>query len=91
MVENAQLMMGVAAGLMLSVLIRWGPTWRQLLAAIATASLIDFAINHARRALHLAGNTAMPSGEFPIYPHACPCIALTFIGVLAVIHIMRAG
>jgi hypothetical protein len=82
------LLIGLAAGLALSTALRWAPSWRELLAAVLAAGLIDFAIhNQVLRAF--VGVASWPYGQVPIYPHACPCVALTFTGILAMLHILR--
>src|SRR5262245_4537402 len=56
------------------LLLRWLPSWGHLLSAATAAALIDLAINgHEVHA-------------FDPGPHACPCAAAIFVGVLAVIH-----
>jgi hypothetical protein len=90
MLQPEQLLIGVAAGLILSTVLRWAPSWRELLAAVLAAGLIDFAIyNQALWAF--VGVASRPYGEVPVYPHACPCVTLTFIGILAVLDIARKG
>jgi hypothetical protein len=85
---HEQLIVGMAAGLILSAVLRWTPSWRVLLTAAVAASLIDYAIN-SPAIRKLAGGQGTPSGEIAVYPHVCPCIALAFIGVLAVLHVLR--
>jgi hypothetical protein len=70
---------------LLDELLRWKPSPGDLLTAMSTAILIDLAIN-GRRDFDLAATHA---GEIAGVPHACPCVALAFIGVLAVIHVIR--
>jgi hypothetical protein len=89
MLPYDQVLIGVAAGLILSTLLRFTPSWRELLAAAVAAGLIDLAIIKARRALDAGAATAAPASEIPLYPHLCPCIALAFIGILAVLHVLR--
>lgn len=88
MLHPEQLVIGLAAGLILSALLRFTPTWRELLAAILAASLIDYATN-SLAIRKLFGGAGTPSGEIPVYPHVCPCVALAFIGILAVLHVLR--
>jgi hypothetical protein len=73
-----EMVIGIAAGLILSAILRWTPSWRELLVAMAAAVLIDLTIN----------SQALP-GAMVSYPHVCPCVALAFIGVLAVLHVLR--
>jgi hypothetical protein len=83
-----EMFIGVAAGLILSALLRFTPTWRELLTAAVAAVLIDFAINSPalRRLIRIA---ATQPGEISGHPHVCPCLALAFICVLAVLHVLR--
>jgi hypothetical protein len=78
MLQHELLVIGIAAGLTLSGILRWTPSWRVLLAAAVAARLIDLAVN----------GPAL-SGAIFTAPHLCPCVALAFIGVLAVLHALR--
>jgi hypothetical protein len=72
-----EMVIGIAAGLVLSAILRWTPSWRDLLVAMVAAVLIDFTIS----------SRALPGAIASL--HVCPCMALAFIGVLAVLHVMR--
>jgi hypothetical protein len=78
MLQHEQLIIGVAVGLILSATLRWTPSWRTLLATLVAAEFIDLAINYQEFAGPAAGSL-----------HVCPCVALVFIGMLAVIHVTR--
>jgi hypothetical protein len=94
MTPSERLVIGTAAGLILCTLLnelfRWTPSWRDLLTATAAAVLIDLAINgQTRRDLGLVGIAATHPGDIAVFPHACPCAALAFIGLLAVLHVRQ--
>jgi hypothetical protein len=55
---------------------------------MSAAILIDLAINN-RRDFDLAGVAAAHTSDVVGVPHVCPCVALAFIGVLAVLHVIR--
>lgn len=92
MTPGELLIIGITAGLILCALlnefVHWTPPWRDLLTALSAAILIDLAISN-RHNLELGAVAAAYSGEIAGSPHACPCVALAFIGVLAVLHILR--
>jgi hypothetical protein len=73
-----ELTIGAAVTLVLItlLLLRWVPSWLELLSAATAAVLIDVAINGHGHA-------------FGPGPHACPCTAAIFIGGLAGIHALR--
>jgi hypothetical protein len=85
-----QLIFGIAAGLIFCALLRWTPLWRDLLAAIAAAGLLDLLVNdQARRGLDLAAIAARLPGEILGHPHFCLGVAMAFASVLAVLHVLR--
>jgi hypothetical protein len=90
MLPHELLVIGAAAGLALCALLRWTPSWPQLLTALVAASLIDLAINgQMLRRLGLGSTATALSYDLPVYPHTCPCLAVAFIGILAVIHMLQ--
>jgi hypothetical protein len=92
MTPGELLVIGITAGMilcaLLNELLHWTPSWRELLTAMSAAILIDLAINN-RRDVDLADAAATHSSDGVGVPHVCPCVALAFIGVLAVLHVMR--
>jgi hypothetical protein len=92
MTPGELLVIGITAGIilcaLLNELLHWTPSWRDLLTAMSAAILIDLAINN-RRDFDLVSVAATHSSEGLGVPHVCPCIALAFIGVLAVLHVIR--
>jgi hypothetical protein len=91
MLPHEQLIMGLGAGLTFCALLRWTPLWRDLLAAIAAAGLIDLFINEqSRRGLDLTSVANRLPGEILGHPHFCLGLALAVVGVLAVLHVLRA-
>jgi hypothetical protein len=64
-----QLIIGIAAGLIFCAMLRWTPLWRDLLAAIAVAGLLDVLVNdQARRGLDLPSIAAGLPGEILGHP-----------------------
>jgi hypothetical protein len=91
MSPHDHMMIGIAAGLILATFLRWAPSWADLLTAVAVAILIDLVITHyQRRDLDFDGFAASHASDNAGSAHVCACIAVAFIGVLAVLHIMRA-
>jgi hypothetical protein len=92
MTPGELLVIGIMAGMilcaLLNELLHWTPSWRDLLTAMSAATLIDLAINN-RRDFDLAGVATTHSSEVVGVPHVCPCVALAFIGILAVLHVLR--
>jgi hypothetical protein len=88
MTLGEMLVIGIMAGVivcsLLNELLRWTPSSHDVLTALLTAVLLDLAVN-GRHAFDLAATRAGEVGA----PHACPCVALAFIGVLAVLHVIR--
>lgn len=65
------------------------PSWIDPLTAMTAAVAIDVAIHaHERRAFDLASIAAAYPGQTG-FPHACPCLALSFLSVLMVLRFMR--
>jgi hypothetical protein len=82
---------GIAAGLILRALsgrLRNGtPGWRSLLTLLSAALLMALAIN--ARDHWVVGVAVTFPGDPVGFPHVCPCIAAIFIGILAVLHVLR--
>jgi len=90
MLPYEQLNIGIVAGLIFCALLRWTPLWRDLLAAIAAAGLIDLFINaQARRELDLAAVAARLPDEILGHPYFCLGVMLAFVSVLAMLHLSR--
>jgi hypothetical protein len=91
MLPHEQLVFGVTAGLFLYTLLYWSPGgWRDLLAAIVAAGLMDFAlINHVRREIDAAGVFITRPGDIVGSPHFRLGIALAFASISAARRAMR--
>jgi hypothetical protein len=76
--------------LFLYTLLYWSPAWRDLLAAVVAAGLMDFAlINHLRRELDVAGVFAAHLGDILGSPDFRLGIALAFASVSAARRTLR--
>ena len=85
MTPGELLIIGIAAGLILCVLLgdllHWTLSWRELLTAMPTALLIEITIK-------LAAGTASHPGGFAGFSNISPSLVLAFIGILAVLHVL---
>jgi hypothetical protein len=88
MSPHDHMMIGIAAGLILATFLRWAPSWADLLTAVAAAILIDLVITHHQRR-DFDGVAVSHASDSVGAAHVCACVAVAFIGVLAVLHIMR--
>jgi hypothetical protein len=92
MTPGELLVIAIVAGLILCALLsrlRNGTRgWRSLMTALSAALLIELAAN-ARRDHDLVGVTVTFPGDPFGFPHVCPCIAAIFVGILAVLHVLR--
>jgi hypothetical protein len=92
MTPSELLVIAIVAGLILCALLsrlRNGtPGSRSLLTVLSAALLIELAVN-ARRDHELLGVTVTFPSDPVGFPHVCPCIAAIFIGILAVLHVLR--
>jgi hypothetical protein len=82
MSPHEQLILGVAAGLTVYALLRLAPLLRDLLAAIAAASLIYLLISYM--AQHGSGTDSLPA-TLPSQLLSHPYLALAAAGVVAVV------
>ena len=86
MTPGELLIIGIAAGLILCVLLgellHWTLSWRELLTAMPAALLIEITIN-------LAAGMASHPGGFAGFSNISTSLALAFIGILAaVLHML---
>jgi hypothetical protein len=92
MIPDELLVIGIIAGLILWALLgrlRNGrPGRRSLLMVLSAVLLIELAVN-ARSGHGLTGLAVAFPGDPVGFPHVCPCIAAIFIGILAVLHVLR--